>query len=72
MALANDNYYGYVASLLVTKQVTWLECAAASLFWSTILVYYLEKPYGHLVLEGRVKELQTAAESCYFAKRGVD
>ena len=25
MALANDNYYGYIASLLVTKQVTWLE-----------------------------------------------
>ena len=45
-------YYGYIASLLVTKQVTWLECAAASLFWSTILVYYLEKPYGHLMLEG--------------------
>jgi hypothetical protein len=52
MAISNDNYYGYIASLLVTRQVTWLECAAASLFWSTILVYYLEKPYGHLMLEG--------------------
>ena len=52
MAVANDNYYGYIASLLVTQQVTWLECAAASLFWSTILVYYFEKPYGHLMLEG--------------------
>jgi len=51
MSLANDHYYGYVNWLLVTKRVTWLECAAASLFWSTILVYYLEKPYGHLMLE---------------------
>jgi hypothetical protein len=51
MALGNDNYYGYVQWLLVTEQVTWLECAAASLCWSTILVYYLEEPYGHLMLE---------------------
>ena len=51
MALANDHMYGYVAKLLIQKQVTWLECAAASLVWSTILVYYLEAPYGHLMLE---------------------
>ena len=51
MSLSNDNYYGYVHWLLVTEQVTWLECAAASLCWSTILVYYLEEPYGHLMLE---------------------
>ena len=51
MALANDNFYGYVQSLLVREQVTWLECAAASLCWSTILVYYLEDPHGHLMLE---------------------
>ena len=50
-AIANDNYYGYVCKLLTEKSVTWLECAAASLCWSTILVYYLEEPYGHLMLE---------------------
>ena len=38
MALANDNYYGYISSLLVSQQVTWLECACANLVWSTILV----------------------------------
>ena len=51
MSLANDNYYGYVARLLVKEHVIWLECAAASLCWSTILVYYVEEPYGHLMLE---------------------
>ena len=51
MALANDNYYGYISSLLVSQQVTWLECACANLVWSTILVYYLEEPYGHLMCE---------------------
>ena len=38
MSLANDNYYGYANWLIVTENVTWLECAAASICWSTILV----------------------------------
>ena len=53
MAIANDNYYGYMMRLLVEKRVTWLECACASLVWTTIMVYYLEEPYGHLMLEGK-------------------
>ena len=51
MALANDNYYGYALKLLIEKRITWLECAAASLVWTTIMVYYLEAPHGHLMLE---------------------
>ena len=51
MALANDNYYGYALKLLVEKRITWLECAAASLVWTTIMVFYMEAPYGHLMLE---------------------
>jgi hypothetical protein len=51
MSLANDNYYGYTHKLLVEKQITWLECAASSLVWTTIMVHYLEIPYGHLMLE---------------------
>jgi len=51
MALANDNFYGYAFKLLVEKRITWLECAAASLVWTTIMVYYVEAPYGHLMLE---------------------
>ena len=44
MALVNDNFYGYALKLLVEKQITWLECAAASLVWTTIMVFYLEAP----------------------------
>ena len=51
LALANDNFYGYINELLVKEEVTWLECACSNLVWSTILVYYLEQPYGHLMLE---------------------
>ena len=51
MALANDNYFGYAHRLLVEKQISWLERAASSLVWTTIMVYYLEAPYGQLMLE---------------------
>ena len=44
MAIANDNYYGYVNRLLVQHHVTWLEVAASTQCWSTILVYHLEEP----------------------------
>ena len=51
MSLANDQWYGYACKLLAERRVTWLECASASLFFSTLLVYYLEAPYGHLMTE---------------------
>ena len=51
MSLSNDHYYGYVSRFLVEQQVTWLEYAAASVCWSTMLVYYLEDPFGHLMSE---------------------
>ena len=49
MSLSNDHYYGYVNKYIVEQNVTWLECAASCLIWSTMLVYYLESPYGHLM-----------------------
>ena len=61
MSLGNDQYYGYVHRFLVENDVTWLECAAASVCWSTMLVYYLEDPFGHLMgekmgsVQGRTK-----------------
>ena len=51
MAIANDNYCGYVLQLIASGNVTWLECAAASVCWNILLVCYLEEPYGHLMLE---------------------
>ena len=38
MAISDDNYYGYVHPYLIHVE-------------ATILVYYLEGPYGHLMLE---------------------
>ena len=51
MSFANDNYYCYTNPQVAAGDVTWLECAAASVCWSTLLVCYMEEPYGHLMLE---------------------
>ena len=51
MSISNDHYYGHVNRYIVENNVTWLECAAACMIWSTMLVYYLESPYGHLMNE---------------------
>ena len=49
MSISNDHYYGHVNRFIVENNVTWLECAACCTAWSTMLVYYLETPYGHLM-----------------------
>ena len=51
MSLCNDHYYGHVNRFIVDAKVTWLECAASCMVWSTILIFYLEMPYGHLMNE---------------------
>ena len=51
MSLSNDHYYGHVNRYIVENNVTWLECAASCMIWSTMLVYYLEAPFGHLMGE---------------------
>ena len=51
MSFANDNYYCYTHPQVASGDVTWLECAAASVVWSTLLVCYMEEPFGHLMLE---------------------
>ena len=51
MSVSNDHYYGHVHEYLEKNKVTWLECAACCTVWSTMLVYYLEAPYGHLMQE---------------------
>ena len=51
MSYANDHYYGFIRKYLVEEEITWLECAAASLVWTTLLVTYLEEAYGHLMTE---------------------
>ena len=51
MSLSNDHYYGHVSRYIVENNVTWLEWAASCMIWSTMLVYYLEAPFGHLMGE---------------------
>ena len=51
MSLSNDHFYGHANKYIIENNVTWLECAASCLVWSTMLVYYLESPYGNLMKE---------------------
>ena len=51
MSLSNDHFYGHVNKYIIENNVTWLECAASCMIWSTMLVYYLESPYGNLMNE---------------------
>ena len=51
MALANDNWYGYVQDIIARYDARWIECACASIYWTNLLVYYLEEPRGHLMNE---------------------
>ena len=43
MALANANWAGNVRELIYRWHMRWIELAAASLLWTTIIVYYLEQ-----------------------------
>jgi len=49
MSISNDHFYSHVNRYIVEKDVTWLECAACCTVWSTMLVYYLEAPFGNLI-----------------------
>ena len=40
MSLANDHYYGYIHRDLILEDVTWFECAAASVCWNKIRYDY--------------------------------
>ena len=75
MSLANDHYYGYMNRYLMENSVTWLECAAASVCWSTMLVYYLEEPFGHLMkesMEGAEARTQVTGNLFSFAMSWPD
>ena len=49
MSLANDNWYGYVQDIIARLNVRWIECACASICWTSQIIYHLEEPYGHLM-----------------------
>ena len=51
MALCNDNMWGYSTDLIVTHKVRWIEAAAVLPCWTSMIVYYVEESYGHLLEE---------------------
>jgi len=51
MALANDNMWGYTTSVIVKYKVRWIEVAAVLPIWTSMIVYYVEGDYGHLMNE---------------------
>ena len=50
-ALCNDNFYGYPAALLYQHRVRWIETAAASPLWTSMVSFYLEADRGHVLEE---------------------
>ena len=50
-ALANDNYMGYVTSVLYRWKVRFIEAAAASPIFTALITYYAEGDRGHLLDE---------------------
>ncbi|CAL1151362.1 unnamed protein product, partial [Cladocopium goreaui] len=50
-ALCNDNFYGYPAELLYQHRVRWIETAAASPLWTSMVSFYLEADRGHVLEE---------------------
>ena len=51
MALCNDNFWGYGCNLITEYKVRWIETAIASPCYTSMMVYYAEGDYGHLMTE---------------------
>ena len=51
MALANDNMWGYVTAIIARYKVRWIKMAAIHPCWTSMIVYYVEGDYGHLMKE---------------------
>ena len=66
MTLCNDNYWGYTSELIYRYQVRWIEAAIVSPCWTTMLVFYAEGDFGHLINEevGKTKYRTAVRGSC--------
>ncbi len=66
MGLANDNFWGYATDLIVRYRVRWMEVAIVSPCWASMIAYYVEGDYGHLLNEeaGRQKFRNVVRGSC--------
>ena len=51
MAVANDNWVGYVPDIIVKHKVRWIEAAVACPVLTNMIVYYVECEHGNLMNE---------------------
>jgi hypothetical protein len=68
MALANDNFQGFLPKLIYDLKVRWIEAAAACPHWTTQILYYIEGDRGHLLEEELFKpKFRTAVRGNIFS-----
>ena len=48
-ALGNDLWLGYLQDFIYRKQVRWIECACASAFWNSLVVFRVDGARDHLM-----------------------
>ena len=83
MALTNDNFIGYVSRLWAACSPKWIEMAAATPIWTSIMAFYIEGDQGHLMGEtafaqraraavrGNVVSFQVQLESVFAALQKI-
>ena len=67
MALCNDNFWGYTTSLITKYKVRWIEAAIVSPCWTSMICFYVEGDFGHLMTEelGAQRYRTMVKGSCY-------
>ena len=56
MGLCNNNFWGHTTDIITKYRVRWIEAAIVSPCWTTMIVYYVEGDYGHLMNEESGKQ----------------
>ena len=67
-AIANDNFIGFVSSFWHEHQPRWIEMAAATPVWTSLMAFYVEGDKGHL-MNNQARRAQTNLS--VFTIRGV-
>ena len=67
MALSNDNLWGYIPSFITKYKVRWIEMAAVLPCWTSMICYYVEGDYGHMMKEivGKAQDRYAVHGRCY-------
>ena len=67
MALANDNFWGYTSHIITKYKVRWIEMAAILPYWTSMICYYVEGDFGHVMTEqvGRMQYRAAYRGQCF-------